>query len=131
MDDLSQKITEILGNPETMQQIQGLAGLLGQSGPSHSFPSSEQSEPKTPPEPSFDGGGNANELIGSEMLGTVMKLAPLLQSVGSDDDSTLLLKALKPFMHSERAKKIDSAIRLLGLMRMLPLLKSSGIEFFK
>ncbi len=120
MEDLSQKITEILGNPETMEQIKGLAGLLGQS---------DSNEQKQQASPITDTLGT--DSMNTEMLGAVMKLAPLLQSVRSDDDSTRLLRALKPFLQEERAKKVDGAIRLLGLLRMLPLLKSSGIELFK
>ena len=59
-----------------------------------------------------------------------MKLAPMLQSANREDDSTRLLKALRPFMHEERAARIDGAIRLLGIMRMLPLLKGAGLSLF-
>ncbi len=127
MDDLSQKIGEILGNPETMEQIKGLAGMLGQSPPT----AKQNEEPRqNQPDPLFAGSGS-NDVMNTEMLGAVMKLAPLFRSAQADDNSTRLLRSLKPFMHEERAKKIDGAIRLLGLMRMLPLLKNSGIDLFR
>ena len=121
MEDLSRKITELLSNPETMEQIKGLTGLLGQSD----F-SAQNNVPKPPLPPSKP----TNDFINPEMLGTVMKFAPLLKSVNQEDDSTRLLKALKPFLRDERKKKVDEAIKLLGLMKMLPLLKDSGFKLF-
>ncbi len=120
MEDLSKKITELLGNPETMQQIQGLAGMLGQS---------EKNTETTAPKPE-EQTENPMDMLNPEMLSTMMKIAPMLQSAKADNDSVRLLRALKPFMHEERSKKIDSAIRLLGLLKALPMLKNSGIHFF-
>jgi len=39
-------------------------------------------------------------------------------------DDTALLKALRPYVHGEREKKLDEAIKLLELSRFLPLLRS-------
>ena len=122
MEDLSRKITELLSNPETMEQIKGLTGLLGQSD----FSAKNQNNTPKPLPPS----NPTNDFINPEMLGTVMKFAPLLRSVNQEDDSTRLLKALKPFLRDERQKKVDEAIKLLGLMKMLPLLKDAGFKLF-
>ena len=35
-----------------------------------------------------------------------------------------LLKALRPYLHGEREKKLDEAIKLMELSRLLPLLRS-------
>lgn len=125
MEDLSRKINELLGDPEMMEQIKGLAGLLGQTG--------EKSSPSPSPKPEVT--HNALSPLGSiadpNMLGTIMKIAPLLQSAGGEDDSTRLLRALKPFLKEERSKRVDGAIRMLGFMKMLPLLKNAGIDLFK
>ena len=59
-----------------------------------------------------------------------LALAPLLHSFREEDESTRLLQALKPFMHEERAKRIDGAIRLLHMMKLLPLLKGTGLDLF-
>ena len=77
-----------------MEQIKGLAGLLGQS---------DTNEQRAQPDPIKE--NSIGDSLNTEMIGTVMKLAPLLQSARSDDDSIRLLRALKPFMHDERAKK--------------------------
>ncbi len=39
-------------------------------------------------------------------------------------DDTALLKALRPYLHGEREKKLDEAIKLMELSRLLPLLRS-------
>jgi len=56
-----------------------------------------------------------------------MKVAPLLPAIGQEVDNTRLLHALRPLLGPERQKKLDEAIKLLQLMRVLPLLKSSGL----
>ena len=66
-----------------------------------------------------------------QLLGTVMKIAPLLQSVNREDDSTRLLRALQPFLHQERSRRVDSAIRLLGIIKLLPVLKGAGLDLFR
>lgn len=83
--------------------LSSLMGLLGQAG---------------------GGTGGANSLIKPEML---LKLAPLLASIGQDDDRTRLLGALRPHLRPERQKKLDEAAQLLRLSRLLPLLQEQGI----
>ena len=84
MEDLSRKINELLGDPQMMEQIKGLAGLLGQS----------HEQPKPEPQNNISPLGSA---VDPNMLGTMMKIAPLIQSAGGEDDSTKLLRALKQF----------------------------------
>lgn len=68
-----------------------------------------------------------NSLLGGEALASVAKLAPLLTSLNSDDDTTRLLEALRPFLGSAKRKKLDEAKKMLKLLRILPLIKSKGI----
>ena len=111
MEDISRKINEILSDPEMMEQIKGLAGMFGQG--------SESSQPKKA-EQQNNSLASLN-MPDPNMLGTMMKIAPLLQSMGGDDDSIRLLKALKPFLKEERSKRIDGAIKMLGFMKTLPI----------
>lgn len=68
---------------------------------------------------------------------TVGKMQAMLSSMTGDGkaqsppspaspaaDDTALLKALRPYLHGEREKKLDEAIKLMELSRLLPLLKS-------
>ncbi len=120
MDDLASKIGELLNNPGSMEQIKSLAGLLGGasagSQPAAPVPAAPQPEQVFSPPP-MDG----------EMMQTIMKVAPMLSTFRQEDDSTRLLRALRPMLGPERQKKLDEAIKLIQLMRMLPLIKSSGL----
>lgn len=62
-----------------------------------------------------------------EMLQMVSRVGPLLSQVNREDDSTRLLRALRPLLGSTRQKKLDEAIKILQMMRLLPLLKDSGL----
>ena len=114
MDDLAGKISEILSNPESLEKIKGLSGLLGQPPPAP--------EPEEPPANTPDIGA----LLPTDTLQTVMKLAPLF-SLKQDDDSTRLLHALRPLLGNERQHRLDESIKMMQMIRLLPLLKKSGI----
>lgn len=117
MDDLAAKLSELLGSPGGLDKLKGLAGLLGGAAAE-----SAADPPSSEPQQSGSPLG-----IDSEALQMMTKIAPLLSSFRQEDDSTRLLHALRPMLGAERQKKLDESIKLLQLMRMLPLLKSSGI----
>lgn len=73
------------------------------------------------------GGGNPLGGVTPEMLSMVTKLGPLLGQVNQESDSTRLLNALRPLLSGERQKKVDEAMKILQMMRLLPLLKESGL----
>ncbi len=123
MEDLSQKINDLLSDPSMMEQIKNLAGLLGQSE-NNSKPAEAAAPPPSPPP-------SNNNPLNPEILSTVMKIAPLLQSVNQEDDSTRLLRALRPFLSDEKCHRLDEAIKMLGLFKMLPLMKSMGFDLLK
>lgn len=188
MDDLNQQINQILSDPNSMQQIQGIMSALGMGGgnqnntpnagqaPQPAPPQQSQPAPTpapaNPPAPSgggFDpsalagmlnglglggnqssapaapaqnplgalsalgglgglgGGGSPLGGVTPEMLNMVTKLGPLLSRVNQEDDSTRLLNALRPLLSGERQKKVDEAMKILQMMRLLPLLKESGV----
>lgn len=62
-----------------------------------------------------------------EMLQMISRVGPLLSQVNREDDSTRLLRALRPLLGAARQKKLDEAIKILQMMRLLPLLKDSGL----
>lgn len=143
MDDLSQQLNQILSDPQSMQQIQGMMSALGLGNNT----SSGSTSPAAPPEPdpsalagmlSALGGGSGSSApapppqnplggVTPELLQTVTRLAPLLSQVNREDDSTRLLHALRPLLSEKRRKKLDEAIKILQMMRLMPLLKDSGL----
>ena len=117
MDDLAAKLRELLSNPGTLEKLKGLTGMLGGAA---AEPAAESPSPEPP--------NNSSPLgMDSESLQMITKIAPLLSGFRQEDDSTRLLHALRPMLGAERQKKLDEAIKLLQLMRMLPLLKNSGL----
>lgn len=116
MDDLASKLGDLLKNPGVLEQFKGLAGLMGGAAADSPQPSAPQPEQSDDSSPAVD----------ANMLQTMMKVAPLLSSMRQEDDSTRLLHALRPMLSAERQKKLDESVKLLQIMRLLPLLKGSG-----
>ena len=113
MDDLNEKITRLLSDPEGMAKIQSMMAALG-GGDTASPP---PPPPAAPPPPA--GGGPD--------LAALTRLLPLLTGAGEDNEDTRLLAALKPYLHGERAKRLDESMRLLRLAKLLPVLQEQGI----
>lgn len=106
-DNLSEKLSQLLNDPEGMARIQSMAqSLLG--GESQSSAPSQQSG-----------------LSGNDM-DMIMRAASLLKSDQGDDRSKLLL-ALKPHLSSSRRERVDKAVKLLRLANVMPLLSESDI----
>lgn len=59
-----------------------------------------------------------------EML---IKMFALFETFNQPDDNERFLLALKPLLREENRVKVDSAIRLLKLFSLLPILKDSGL----
>ncbi len=112
MDNIQDKIAEIMADPEALKEVQNLGKMLGISG----------GEAPKPVEPV-----NNEPSISDEALSSIAKIAPLLSQVNREDDTTRLLAALRPFLSDEKCRKLDSAKKMLSLMRLLPVLKSEGI----
>ena len=114
MENISEKINSILSDPNSMAQIQAMMSSMGLGGDSQP-PQSAPTAPQQSPQPSPD------------MLGKLSSLAPLLSMSTQEDDSTRLLLALRPMLSREKQDRLDKAIRMLRLLRMIPLIKDSGM----
>ena len=106
-DDLQEKLSKLLSSPESMAKISGLLGSLGGTPP----PPAEAAPSPSPPPVA----GGSPEGI------DIAKLLPLLSGFSGDSDDTRLLRALKPYLHGERAGRLDGALRMLQLSQVLPL----------
>ena len=110
MDDITGKISQLLSDPQAMEQIMSLTSLLS---PSNEETQAPKNEPAKPALPSFS----------DDTMKTVMKIMPLLSNIKQDDDTTRLLNALRPFLCEERCKKLDEAEKILQLIKILPVIK--------
>lgn len=98
MEDLNERLNRLLSDPETMKKVQSMLSSVTDDSP-------------------------ATETAASPPPDTTAQLSSLLSSAGDNSDAALL-KALRPYLHGEREKKLDEAIRLMELSRLLPLLRS-------
>ncbi len=106
-DNLSEKLSQILNDPEGMAQIQSFAqSLLGSDTPA------EQS---------------AN--ISKGEMDILMRAAKMLRNDRPDDRSQLLL-ALKPHLSGERRERVDRAVKLLRIANLAPLLNETDLFKF-
>ena len=110
MDELNQKLTEILNDPESMNRVREMAESL----------LSDNTKKDEPTEQSLFG-----NLDGAQ-LGNIMSIVSKLNQK-NDDARTNLLMALKPHLSEHKREKVDTAIKILRLLELLPLLKESGI----
>ena len=126
MDDMSSRLNEILSDPGSMEKLRSLAAMFGStqqqegptSAPQQRPPQSSQNQQQAQ---------SAAPAVDPDLMRSVMKLAPAFSRMRQEDSSTQLLRALRPFLGESRQKRLDEALRILQLMRMLPYLRNSGI----
>lgn len=112
-DELSQKIDRLLNSPDGMEKIRSTMAALGISMDDVAAPEASPEPPSASP-PSTEDNGLLSGLLG---------LAPLLGSLGQEDQNTALLRALRPYLHDGREKRLDESLKLLQLLKVLPLLQ--------
>ena len=145
MSELEEKLESVLGNPQAMAQIMALAQSLNGGGSPPAAGAGETSQPQEqvqtqaqspapPPVPPASGG--SGDGLGS-LLGGLGSLDPKLLSAaagligqfnsGADDQRVALLTALRPFVKEQRYAKLDKAIQIAKLSRLI----RSGLELFR
>lgn len=120
MDDITDKLTHLLNDPEGMEQIRSMAeSLLG-----HSVANDARA-----PEQSASPLGELSELmqgVRPDQMGSLLKIARAL-GASRDDDRTRLLLALRPHLTGKRQARVDQAVKLLKLASILPMIGESGL----
>ena len=109
-DDLAEKLNAFLSSPDAMEKLQGAMAAFGVS------PEAPPEKEELPPPP-------ANEL--GDLSG-LLKLAPLISQLGQEDQNTVLLNALRPYLHGEREKRLNDSMKMMKLLKLLPLLQQKG-----
>ena len=109
-DELSKKLDGLLNSPEGLEKIGRMMAALGAGA-------QEESAPPSPPPPS--------EPVFPEMDG-LLKFLPLLTALGQEDENTALLKALRPYLHGGKEKRLDESMKMMRLLKFLPLLQQKG-----
>ena len=152
MDDLSEKIGEILNDEESMKQIRELADMLTGSMSSEgtgesSSDAAESFDPDFSEKKSDNSGQNGfpdlsaimgmlgmnggsaetSENNGGIDMGTLMKLVSVIQSTGENDKNRNFLLALKPLLGADKQERIDKALKMLRIYSIFLALKDSGL----
>ena len=115
---LNQKIQSLLSSPDSMARIQSLMSSLGGGDLPFSLP-----EPEKESKPEPESAPASNSPLDPSML---TKLMPLLENLNKENEDTRLLKSLKPYLHGDREKRLDDAIRMMQLAKLMPLLQGFG-----
>lgn len=102
-----------MSDPEALSQVQSLGKMLGLN---------QEQAPAAQPERREE-----SSLMSPDSLSKITKLLPLLNMANQEDDVTRLLAALRPLLSEQRRQKLDSAKRMLQLMKLLPVLKNGGL----
>ena len=135
MAEFDEKLNSILSNPDAMAQIVQLAQSLSgdsqgtaspQPPPASAPPQQPASAPPVqpfsrPPAPPPQGGADLlSSLTGGMDPTLLMKLMPLVQELGSQNDSNArqLLYALRPYLKPERQEKVERALQLARLFHL-------------
>lgn len=146
MSELEEKLEGILGNPQAMAQIMSLAQSLSSGGAAQSSgaqeappaepsaagapaPAPEAQPDSSAPPPSPGGLGGLLSGLNSldpQMLSAAANLMGQFTS-GEDDKRTALLTALRPFVKEQRYAKLDKAIQIAKLSRLI----RSGLELLR
>ena len=118
MAEFEEKLNQILSSPQAMEQIMSLANSLSGEGETPAAPPEGQSVPSEGL--SLPSAGGLSGLLGSldpEMISKVMTLLSIYQN--GSDEKTRLLEAMKPFLRPERQSKLDRAVQITRLSRVI------------
>lgn len=120
MAELEEKLNAILNDPQAMGQILSVAKAL----------SGQEEEDSAHAETEIPTEG------GSDPLSALGQLDPKLVQLGmrlladysaGDDKKTALLEALRPFLRPERQAKVDQAVRIARLAKVI----RTAFQFFR
>lgn len=73
------------------------------------------------------GSGQSEGLFSGLDPEMLLKMLSLFETLNQPDDNERFLLALKPLLREENRPKIDSALRLIKLFSLLPILRDSGL----
>lgn len=114
MDNMNDMLNSVLGDPESLRQIQELADMLkDETGDS----SQDKNDDTASENDSSDGFDPA----------MLMSIMGAVSAAGGDDKNRSLILALKPYLSSERQARADKAVKFLKMYAVFNELKKSGM----
>jgi hypothetical protein len=118
MDDISSRLSEILSDPASMERLRNLAAMF-------SGTSQQENEPQQAPPPQNTQRAQPQPQgqmpsLDPQVMGLVMKLAPVLSAMRQEDNSTRLLNALRPFLGETAAEGLTKPCESCSLPEFCP-----------
>ena len=141
MDDLMNKIQNVLNDEESMKQIKEFADMLTADNVGQGEQGGQSEAPQSPQNMVFSqllqslGGvsppaeskpAQATQTGGLD-IAKLMKIQSIMQSASKPDKNIQLLLALRPLLKEENQVKIDRLIKIFKLFAVYPALKESGL----
>jgi len=115
MDMAIDALKEMLNSPDGAKTIESLVSAF-MSGDSKNTTENTKDEGQ-------ENGDFALAGLSDIPVDSIMKIAGAYKSLNKTSDPRItLLKAIRPYVRSGRGESVDTAIRLLGLLRLAPLL---------
>lgn len=117
MSEFEEKLGAILSDQSAMEQIMSLAKSLGGGSTDAAAAPPAEDQPADPP---AQGSGDLLSVLGGidpRLISMAMRLAGEYSS--NDDQRAALLEALRPFVRPERYAKLDKAIQISKLTRVI------------
>lgn len=151
MEDLLSKVQEMLDSPEKLKEFQNLAATLLNNESSKNQISDSKTNNITNNNLSLDKDniqvGEIENILQNLLtnssenkknfskdqinipmdLNMILKIKDIAQVINQDDRNIEFLKALKLLLGNEKQQKIDDAIKIMRLIRLIPIIKDSGI----
>ncbi len=120
MDDVMDKVSGLLSDEESVQQLSELAKMFMSEVGDGSDSAAD--------EPASDGDdGGSSDSSGMPDIETILKLTSLAGAFTQNDKNADLLLALKPHLGEEKQKRVDKAVKLLKLIAVWNMAKESGL----
>lgn len=131
MDNMMNKIGEILSDPESIKQITELAQMfMSEAGNSSDNNNNNNNETPISQNSSVNADNSQNSdnnLFSGFDLSSLLKIQEVMGAFSGKDKNAELLLALKPHLSPEKQKKTDKAIKLLKMLTIWTFIKDSGI----
>ena len=112
LDDIAEKIGELLSDEESMRQLRELAAM---------FSGGEETDGENGEAPA-----GQDTSAGGIGIDPVM-IMQLMSAASASDKNIDLLKALRPHLSDERQQKLDRAMKLLKLYNIFTAMRESGM----
>ncbi|MCD8147105.1 MAG: hypothetical protein LUD84_07515 [Clostridiales bacterium] len=118
MDDFEEKLNSILSSPEAMGQIMSLASsIAGKPEGEGNTPTEAAPQPDSSPAAEGNDPLNLLQNLDPAMVQRVMGL--YREYTRGGDEKTALLQAMRPFLREERQERLDKAMRIARLSRVI------------